>query len=81
MAPGRITAIHGPEATVEVAGRRRVASLLVEPDVRIGEWVIVAGSLIIRRLAADAADAITDAVELASAAPPTEPFQQMGALR
>ena len=29
--------------------------MLVEPDVRVGEWVIVAGSLIIRRLDADAA--------------------------
>lgn len=81
MAPGRVTEIHGPEATVEVAGRRRVVSLLVEPDVQIGEWVIVAGSLIIRRLEADAAGEITDAVELASAAPPSEPLQPMGAPR
>ena len=81
MAPARITEIHGSEATVEVAGRRRVVSILVEPDVRVGEWVIVAGSLIIRRLDADAAGEITDAVELASAAPPSEPLQPMGAPR
>ncbi len=81
MAPARITEIHGSEATVQVAGRRRVVSILVEPDVRVGEWVIVAGSLIIRRLDADAAGEITDAVELASAAPRSEPLQLMGAPR
>jgi len=81
MAPGRITEIHGSEATVEVAGRRRVVSLLVEPDVQIGEWVIVAGSLIVRRLDAAAAGEITDAVELASAALPSEPLESMGAAR
>jgi len=81
MAPGRITAVHGAEATVEVAGRRRVVSTLVEPDVGVGEWVIVAGSLIVRRLDTDAAAEITDAVELASAAPRYESPQSMGAPR
>ncbi len=81
MAPGRITEIHGAEATVQVADRRRVVSILVEPHVRVGEWVIVAGSLIIRRLDADAAGEITHAVELASAAPPSETLQLMGAPR
>ena len=81
MAPGRITEIHGSEATVEVAGRRRVVSLLIEPDVHVGEWVIVAGSLILRRLDAQAAGEITDAVELASTAPPSAPLQPIGAPR
>lgn len=81
MAPGRVTAVHGSEATIEVAGRRRVVSILVEPDVRVGEWVIVASSLVIRRLDAAAAGEITDAVELASAAAPSEPPQPMGAPR
>ena len=70
MAPGRVTAVHGPEATIEVDGRRRVVSILVEPDVRVGEWVVVAGSLVVRRLDEAAAGDITDAVKLASAAPP-----------
>ncbi|HXR27750.1 MAG TPA: HypC/HybG/HupF family hydrogenase formation chaperone [Candidatus Baltobacteraceae bacterium] len=81
MAPGRVTAVHGAEAAIEVDGRRRVVSILVEPDVRVGEWVIVAGSLVIRRLDADTASEITDAVELASAARPSEPPQPIGAPR
>lgn len=81
MAPGRITEIHGSEATVEIAGRRRLVSILIEPDVGVGEWVIVAGSLIIRRLDADAAGEISAAVALASAAPPSETLEPMGAPR
>jgi len=79
MAPGRVTEVHGAEATVLIDGRRRVVSTLVEPDVHAGEWVIVAGSLIVRRLDADAAGEISDAVELASTASPSEPLQPMGA--
>jgi hydrogenase assembly chaperone HypC/HupF len=81
MAPGRITAIHGDSATVATDGRRRVVSTLVEPDVHVGDWVIVAGSLIVRRLDPAVAREIQDAVELASSASSTVDQGRMGAPR
>jgi hydrogenase assembly chaperone HypC/HupF len=81
MAPGQITAVHGSAATVLVAGRRRVASTLAEPDVQVGDWVIVAGSLVVRRLDPDTAREIQDAVELASSAPSTAERPVTGAPR
>jgi hydrogenase assembly chaperone HypC/HupF len=81
MAPGRVTAVYGSEATVLSDGRRRIASTLVEPEVRVGDWVIVAGSLIVRRLESAAAREIQDAVELASSAPSTSDHRPMGAPR
>ncbi len=81
MAPGRITALHGLSATVETDGRRRIASTLAEPDVQVGDWVIVAGSLIVRRLDPGAAREIQAAVELASSAPSRPDHSPMGASR
>ena len=81
MVPGRITALHGLSATVETDGRRRIASTLAEPDVQVGDWVIVAGSLIVRRLDPAAAREIQDAVELASSAPSTPDQRPIGVPR
>ena len=72
-APGRVLEIDGPTAVVDLDGRRRTAMTLLEPDVAVGDWVIVAGGAILRRLDA------TDALEIASAnrlaRQPTEPAQ------
>ena len=70
MAPGRIRAIEGVSATVDVDGRRRLASILAEPDVRVGDWVVVAGGLVLRRIDASTASDMRAAVGLAS--DPTE---------
>jgi hydrogenase expression/formation protein HypC len=55
VAPGRVVALDGPTATLDVDGRRRQASILMEPDVRVGDWVVVAGGAVLRRIDADVA--------------------------
>ena len=48
--PGRVTAVDPDGATVDTEGRLRRASTLLHPDVRAGEWVIVAAGTIVRRI-------------------------------
>ena len=69
MAPGLVTALDGVDATVDVDGRRRLASILLEPDVAVGDWVIVAGGAVLRRIEAPIANEMLSAVALASTAP------------
>lgn len=58
-APARVVTVDGDVATVELDGRRRVASLAVLPDVVAGDWVIVGAGTVIRRLEpADAQDLV-----------------------
>lgn len=49
-APARILVIDGGTAVVDVAGRRRRASLLMAPDVEVGAWVLVAAGNVVRRI-------------------------------
>ena len=53
--PGRVIAVDGPNAVVDMIGRRRRASTLLLPDICVGEFVIVGAGSILRRL--DAAEA------------------------
>ena len=75
VAPGHVIELSGTIATVDVDGRQRQASILLEPDVVVGDWVIVAGSAVLRRIDASAAGAMTAALSLASTAP-TDPQEQ-----
>jgi len=69
-APGRVIAVSEGLATVQLADARTVgASVLVEPDTRPGDWVIVAAGTILRRLDPDEATAIAAAVATASERP------------
>jgi hydrogenase assembly chaperone HypC/HupF len=65
--PGRVTEVAPDGATVSTEGRERRASTLLHPDVRVGEWVIVAAGTIVRRLddqeAAEIRRAITEAID------------------
>ena len=68
VAPARVTALDGSTAILEVDGRRRTASTLLAPEVVIGDWVIVSGGAVLRRISATDADAMRSAVaRLASA--------------
>ena len=49
-APGRVLALDEGTAVVDVAGRRRRASLLMTPDVEIGAWVLVAAGNVVRQI-------------------------------
>ena len=40
--PGRVLEVSDAIALVEIDGRRRRASLLLVPEVAVGDWVIVA---------------------------------------
>ncbi|WP_054029379.1 HypC/HybG/HupF family hydrogenase formation chaperone [Desulfatitalea tepidiphila] len=53
--PSRITHIEDQIATIDVAGVRRQASLLLLEDARIGDFVIVHAGFAIQKLDADAA--------------------------
>jgi len=67
---GRVLAVSGDEATVQVAGRRLVASRLLVPDAGAGDWVTVgAGWLLARLTDAEAADQLA-LVDGAEARPP-----------
>jgi hydrogenase expression/formation protein HypC len=55
VAPGRVVALDGSTATLDLDGRRRQASILMEPDVRVGDWVVVAGGAVLRRIDSDIA--------------------------
>jgi len=48
--PARVLAVDDGFATVEGAGVRRRASTLLEPEVAVGDWVLVSGGTIVRRL-------------------------------
>jgi hydrogenase expression/formation protein HypC len=40
--PGQVLEVGDDSALVEIEGRRRRASLLLVPEVAVGDWVIVA---------------------------------------
>jgi hydrogenase expression/formation protein HypC len=45
--PSRVVAIAPGVATVDMDGRLRRASLLLVPDVRVGDWVLVAAGTVL----------------------------------
>jgi hydrogenase expression/formation protein HypC len=63
--PGRVIELDGPDAIVEIEGRRRRASLLVVPDASPGDWVLLGAGTVLRRL--DHAEALEIAQTLAAA--------------
>jgi hydrogenase assembly chaperone HypC/HupF len=63
--PGRVTEVAPDGAMVSTEGRLRHASTLLHPDVRPGEWVIVAAGSIVRRLDDAEAEAIRQALTAA----------------
>jgi hydrogenase expression/formation protein HypC len=65
--PGRVVAIEGDDAVVELDGRRRHASLRMQADVRVGDWVLVGAGSVLRRLAPDEAAQIHDILAAAVA--------------
>lgn len=60
--PGRVTEVAPDGATVSTEGRARRASTLLHPDVRPGDWVLVAAGTIVRRLDDVEAEAIRQAL-------------------
>lgn len=48
--PGVVVARDGETALVDTEGRQRRASVLLFPDLEVGEWVLVSTGLVIGRL-------------------------------
>jgi hydrogenase expression/formation protein HypC len=49
-APGRVLAVDGQMALVDLDGVRRRASLVLLPDASVGDWVLVASGLVLEVL-------------------------------
>lgn len=64
--PGRVIEVGPTDAIVQTDGRRRRASMLLEPDIKVGDWVLVGLGTVLRRLepaeAADLAETLTSAM-------------------
>lgn len=50
MAPARVVAVDGMACEVEVGGRVDRASMLLEPDLVVGDWVLVNSGTVVRKL-------------------------------
>jgi hydrogenase assembly chaperone HypC/HupF len=71
-APGRVIEVDGASALVELSGRRRHANTILEPDTAVGDWVLVAGGTILRRLDPAVAAELAIAVRIAHTTPAPE---------
>ena len=68
--PARVLSFDSTDASVEMDGRRRHASMLLRPRIAIGDWVLVAAGTVIRRLEDAEADDIRRTIDAAVAATP-----------
>jgi hydrogenase assembly chaperone HypC/HupF len=72
--PGQVVSVGPAGATVRTEGRTRQASTLLYPEVRPGEWVLVAVGTIVQRLSDEEAGAIRstllEAIDLGGGAQP-----------
>ena len=53
--PGQVVSIDAVGALIDTDGRRQRASLLLVPEVVVGDWVVVAAGAVINRLEPDEA--------------------------
>jgi hydrogenase assembly chaperone HypC/HupF len=61
MAPARVVAIDGAMCQVETGGRVDKASMMLEPDLVVGDWVLVNAGTVVRVLDEDQAAEMTRA--------------------
>jgi hydrogenase expression/formation protein HypC len=66
--PGLVIGLDHGDAVVEVDGRQRRASLRMQTDVRIGDWVLVGAGSVLRRLDPDEARELGSILTAARAA-------------
>lgn len=55
MAPARVVATDGTLCEVETGGRIDKASMMLEPDLQVGDWVLVNSGTVVRKLDDDQA--------------------------
>ncbi len=61
MAPARVVAVDGALCEVEIGGRIDKASMMLEPDLVVGDWVLVNSGTVVRKLDEDQAAEMTEA--------------------
>jgi len=61
MAPLRVRSVDGTLCEIESGGRVERASMLLEPDLQAGDWVLVNGGTVVRKLDPDQADEMSRA--------------------
>ena len=71
--PGLVVAIDATGATVDTEGRWRRASMLLAPDLAVGEWVYVSAGTVIERLDPDEVAFIRASLLAAMAPEPAGP--------
>ena len=64
--PGQVVAIENGMAVVDTDGRRMKASLLLEPDTAVGDWVVVATGTVLQILDPEEAAEIRALLALAA---------------
>jgi len=68
--PGRVIERTGDSVTVESDGRRRKASTLLYPDLKVGDWVYVAAGTVVEVLDDVSANQITHEIAIARGTEP-----------
>lgn len=61
MAPLRVRSVDGTLCEVEGGGRVERASMMLEPDLQAGDWVLVNSGTVVRRLDPEQADEMSRA--------------------
>ena len=62
MMPGRVVSVDGPICEVETAGQTDKASMMLEPDLQVGDWVLVNSGTVVRVLDEDQAAEMSRAI-------------------
>jgi len=61
MAPARVVSVDGPLCEVKLGSRVDQASMMLEPDLRVGDWVLVNSGTVVRKLEPDQAQEMSRA--------------------
>jgi len=69
MAPARVVSVDGQVCEVQTGSRIDKASMMLEPDLVVGDWVLVNAGTVVRRLDEEQAAEMTQAVALLFADP------------
>jgi hydrogenase maturation factor len=69
MAPVRVVSVDGTVCEVDGGGRIDRASMVLEPDLQVGDWVLVNSGTVVRRLDADQAEEMSRAIDILFAPP------------
>lgn len=69
MMPGRVVAVDGQLCEIDTSGQIDKASMMLEPDLVVGDWVLVNSGTVVRKLEADQAAEMSEAFGILFGAP------------